>query len=190
MSLQATLTKENQTIFFSSCIRPRCNSLCVLFLVFFVVISHPFYFSSSFFSFLRILSISVPFSSPVFLQRLTFSLSLPLSFSVILSFRYPALFLQPHGAVLAGRLNYRACVQVFFKERITRSIFTASFSLSSCLPSRRFLLPVSLRGCASSRIQGIKETVNGRSKLFTNVISFTPCRAFCTSITFYHVCVA
>lgn len=73
-------------------------------------------------------------------------------------------------------------VQVFFKERITRSMFTASFSLPSCLLARVApfsFLPFSLHcGCICWCTQGVKETVTERSELFTNGISFALRKAF------------
>lgn len=150
---------------FLSYVYPPCNSLCTPFFVFL----HHFSLSFIFFSFfLSLYSLSLFFLPDI--SVLYFSASLYHAVQVFL--------LAFSGFLERRRQVGLIIVQVFFKEWITRSIFTVSFSLSSGLSSCRFLFPVSLRGCASWCIQGIKETVNGRSELFTNVISFTPCRAF------------
>lgn len=151
---------------FLSYVYPLCNSLCTPF--FFIIFLSPF-LSLLFFSFfLSLYSLSLFFLPDI--SVLYFSASL----------RHAVLvFLLAFSSFLERRRQVGLIiVQVFFKEWITRSIFTVSFSLSSGLSSCRFLFLVSLRGCASWCIQEIKETVNGRSELFTNVISFTPCRVF------------
>lgn len=92
------------------------------------------------------------FSQPIFLLH------------TIVPFRHPATLLARRWQV--GLI----IVQVFFKERITRSMFTASFSFSSCLLYLRhfFFLFVSLHcGCIFWCIRGVKKTVSERTELFT-----------------------
>lgn len=130
MSLQAVLTKENQTRFFK--LRPTSlqQSLHLIFSFFFVVISLSLspllIFFSSFF----------PRIHPVFL-----SLFLPRYFHLLVSLspsRRSSILLS-FSSFMARRWQVGLIIaQVFFKEWITRSIFTASFSLSSCLPSLSF----------------------------------------------------
>lgn len=127
MSLQAVLTKENQTRFFK--LRPTSlqQSLHLIFSFFFVVISLSlFHFFSSFFP--RILPVFLSLFLPRYFHLLV-SLSPSRRSSILLSF----------SSFMARRWQVGLIIaQVFFKEWITRSIFTASFSLSSCLPSLSF----------------------------------------------------
>lgn len=131
MSLQAVLTKENQTRFFK--LRPTSlqQSLHLIFSFFFVVISLSppptfYFFFSSFFP--RILPVFLSLFLPRYFHLLV-SLSPSRRSSILLSF----------SSFMARRWQVGLIIaQVFFKEWITRSIFTASFSLSSCLPSLSF----------------------------------------------------
>lgn len=113
---------------FLSCAEPPCNNLCISFSRFSSSssLSLPFYFFSSFFP--RILPIFLSLFLPRYFHLLI-SLSPSRRSSILLSF----------SSFMARRWQVGLIIaQVFFKEWITRSIFTASFSLSSCLPSLSF----------------------------------------------------
>lgn len=133
-----------------------------IFLAVFFLYFSLFFFLSHFllFFFVFFFSVFLYFSFRYF-RTLFFSFS-PSCYS-----RISAHFLRLPGMTQVGLI----IVQMFFKEWITRSIFTASFSLSSSLSSFSFPRFASWL-CFLMHSKNKRDS--GRSKLFTNVISFTP----------------
>lgn len=127
------------------------------------------YLSLLFFFVFSSLSLTPPsHSSSIFLHPTLFPLSI-CSSSILLTF---SSFLTQRRQVCL------IIVQVFFKEWITRSIFTASFSLSLCL-RLSFL-------CFASRLRFLMHSRNKRDSEWKKRVAHQ-CYFFCTLHSFLYV---